>query len=77
MALFCTKRMTVFQFLIESLQLLDNSTAGGEDTNFWSNSPTRSDSPPSNSSQIGGSYQIFSPVQCSNPNNRYTPYRTC
>ncbi|KAG5893556.1 hypothetical protein JTB14_013639 [Gonioctena quinquepunctata] len=53
------------------------STAGGEDTNFWSHSPSRSDSPSPNILQnsIGGTYQIYAQVGCSTP-NRYTPYRT-
>nr|XP_023026598.1 heart- and neural crest derivatives-expressed protein 1-like isoform X1 [Leptinotarsa decemlineata] len=53
------------------------STAGGDDTNFWSHSPSRSDSPSPNTLQgaIGGTYQIYAQVGCSTP-NRYTPYRT-
>ncbi|XP_057659331.1 heart- and neural crest derivatives-expressed protein 2-like [Diorhabda carinulata] len=51
------------------------STAGGDDTNFWSNSPSRSDSPSPNILQntIGGTYQIYTQVGCSS--NRYSPYR--
>ncbi|CAH1103049.1 unnamed protein product [Psylliodes chrysocephalus] len=51
------------------------SAAGGDDTNFWSNSPSRSDSPSPSILQntIGGTYQIYAQVGCSS--NRYSPYR--
>ncbi|KAJ8918706.1 hypothetical protein NQ315_015026 [Exocentrus adspersus] len=53
------------------------STIGADDTSFWSNSPSRSDSPSPNTipNSIGGSYQIYTQVGCSTP-NRYTPYRS-
>ncbi|CAH0561956.1 unnamed protein product [Brassicogethes aeneus] len=55
----------------------DGSTIGGDESmNFWPNSPTRSDSPSPNMQNIGGAYQIFTPVGCSTPNHRYTQYRT-
>lgn len=55
----------------------DGSTTGGDDTNFWPNSPTRTDSPSPNSvpNQIASTYQIFTPIGSSTPNNHYSNYR--
>ncbi|XP_019871303.1 heart- and neural crest derivatives-expressed protein 2-like [Aethina tumida] len=55
----------------------DGGTIGGDESNFWPNSPSRSDSPsPNNMQNIGNTYQIFTPVGCSTPTHRYTPYRS-
>lgn len=61
-----------FQFVADG-----GSTVGGDDTSFWSNSPSRSDSPSPNTipNSIGGTYQIYTQVGCSTP-SRYTPYRS-
>ncbi|CAG9855537.1 unnamed protein product [Phyllotreta striolata] len=47
-----------------------------DDTTFWSNSPTRSDSPSPSMLQnpLAGTYQIYTQVGCST--NRFSPYRT-
>lgn len=54
-----------------------SSTAGGDDTNFWPNSPTRSVTPTSNvniyQNPVGNAYQLYN--QGGNGNNRYSPYR--
>ncbi|CAH1153686.1 unnamed protein product [Phaedon cochleariae] len=53
------------------------STAGGDDATFWSNSPSRSESPSPNTLQnsIAGTYEIYAQVGSSTP-NRYSTYRT-
>lgn len=65
-------------FLIECyLSISDGSTIGGDESNFWSNSP-RSESPSPNNlhpqNQIDSSY-LYSNGGCSTPNH-YSPYRT-
>ncbi|KAF7271671.1 heart- and neural crest derivatives-expressed protein [Rhynchophorus ferrugineus] len=54
----------------------DGSTIGGDESNFWSNSP-RSESPSPNvlhpSSQLDNSYQLYGTCPST---NHYSPYRT-
>ncbi|KAJ8937401.1 hypothetical protein NQ314_011887, partial [Rhamnusium bicolor] len=63
--------------LFQLFNLYGGSTVGGDDTNFWSNSPSRSDSPSPKTvpNSVGGTYQIYAQVGCTTP-NRYSPYRT-
>ncbi|XP_030756185.1 heart- and neural crest derivatives-expressed protein 2-like [Sitophilus oryzae] len=56
----------------------DGSTVGGDESNFWSNSP-RSESPSPNvlQSPIDNSYQLYGNTPpCSNTNPHYGPYRS-
>ncbi|XP_060515771.1 heart- and neural crest derivatives-expressed protein 2-like [Cylas formicarius] len=58
----------------------DGSTIGGDESNFWSNSPSRTDSPSPNilhaQNQIENHYQIYAPSSCPTSHNHYSPYRT-
>lgn len=59
-----------------SISVTDGSNIGGDESSFWSNSPSRSNSPSPNSiPNTIGSYQIYTHVGCTTP-NRYAPYRT-
>lgn len=54
-----------------------SSTTGGDDTTFWTNSPTRSESPSPNinifQNSVGNTYLYNDACTAS---NRYAPYRS-